>query len=230
MNVRGVDEGLEGTLFFCRSRRQSNSLVLIPIADSCHVQRQVVVVTMFNGSLQALVKENGIADEEAIHMRTSQPTEVVVYTRIAEVRMREGLLGAPCRIEEVFRTGTKQRSFLFAIDEEHVITFAIPHGSRTVNIVVDTHEMSLAFGIDEHIVVLTGQVGSLRACGTPFSLAFRQSLGQAVVIPGMEASHVFRKLLHLHIIHIEVEGVDVSVRLVLDFNTRTFLERHHEIA
>ena len=90
--------------------------------------------------------------------------------------------------------------------------------------------MSLAFGIDEHIVVLTGQVGSLRACGTPFSLAFRQSLGQAVVIPGVEASHVFRKLLHLHIIHIEVEGVDVSVRLVLDFNTRTFLERHHEIA
>ena len=100
---------------------------------------------MFDGSLQALFKENGIFNEESVNVGTTQPAYIIVHTGITEVRMREGFFRTPGRIEEVFRTCTYQRGNLFSINEPHVVTFAIPHGSGTMHIVIDTYKVSLGF-------------------------------------------------------------------------------------
>ena len=144
--------------------------------------------------------------------------------------MREGFFRTPGRIEEVFRTCTYQRGNLFSINEPHVVTFAIPHGSGTMHIVIDTYKVSLALGFHEHIVAFAGGVRLLGTGNSPLRLAFGKCFSQVVVIPGMKAAHVLGKLRHLQIIHVEVESIYVAVALVLNFNACALLERHSEIA
>ena len=108
MYVHVIDERLRCSLCYRRSFRKSNSLILIPIGNGCQIQRQIIIRTMLYRSFNTLLKEDGISYEEAVNMGTSQPADIIIHTRIPEIRMRECLFRAPGSIEEIFRTRSYQ--------------------------------------------------------------------------------------------------------------------------
>ena len=163
-------------------------------------------------------------------MRASQPSYIIVDTRITEIWMTERLLRAPRCVEEILSACAYDRRGILSVDKPHIIALAIPHRRRILHIIVDSYKMSLAFNVSKHIIVLTGCIFRLRTEHTPFRLAFRQSFGQLVVIPSMETAQSFRSFLHRHIINIVIEAVDVAVCLIFYFYPRSFLKRHGKIA
>src|SRR5687767_12574006 len=135
-------------------------------------------------------------------MRLAEPTEprVVVLSAGraggAEVRVEEVLVGAPTLVEVILgaRAVGAARPGL-AVDEEHIVAFAVPDGRWAVDVVVHPGEVTLSFAFAEQIVVRVGGVFRRVAKHAPFVFYIactRFRTGELLVVPSVEAAHVFR--------------------------------------
>ena len=79
---------------------------MIPISDARQIKRKTVVVPMFDGELQRLVEVDWVTDMEPVYMGPSEPAQIIVDSRVPEVRMRKQSLRTPGSIEIVFGPGT----------------------------------------------------------------------------------------------------------------------------
>ena len=172
VHVLVANEGLGLAVGLGRCGRQHAGLRLIPIGHAAQVQSQVIVMTVFYRTLECSLKVNGICNEEAVQMGTAQPAIVVVDTRITIIRVHVVAVGTPRGVEEVFRARTIDGRLGLAVDENHVVALAIPHGRRGVDVVVDSDKVAVALDVGKHVVVGTVLIISRRTHQAPFGLAF----------------------------------------------------------
>lgn len=90
--------------------------------------------------------------------------------------------------------------------------------------------MTFSLCLYKHVIVLTGSIRFLLSGKPPFRFTFGKGLREVMVVPRMESAHIFGKLVHFQIIYIEIEGIDIPVTLILDFNTCSLFKRHGKVA
>ena len=230
MNVGRRDGRHRLALLLGESPGQGTGGVLIPVGDRGQIQRQVVVVPVLDGVAAGLFEVDGVGDVEAVEMGAPQPARFIVHPGIAKVRMLEQLLGRPRGVEIVLSAGAVQRGLGIAIDENHLVALAVPHRARTIDVVVDADEVTPALDVGEDVVAPAVAVAPGFPQQAPLVLAPGQGLGELMIVPGVKAAEILGQLRNLHVVDIEVKGVDRASALVLDLDPRPGGKGHRKVA
>ena len=164
-------------------------------------------------------------------MGPSEPARPGGDAPVPEVGVLEERVRRPRRVEVVLGAGAvERRRPLLAVDEEHVVALAVPHGAGVVDVVVHADVVPLAHDVGDQVVAVAGGVLALLPEHRPLVLAVGQRLGERVVVPGVEAAEVRGQARELGVVHVVVEGVDRLPGVVLDLDPRPVGERHREVA
>src|SRR3569833_776446 len=91
---------------------------------------------------QGLLEVDRILEMEAVAVRSTEPTRLLVHSRVTEVRMVVDFLGTPRRAEVILRPRPMQRPRPpFAVDQEHVVALPVPERGGAVDKIVHSHVM-----------------------------------------------------------------------------------------
>ena len=103
VNVGRLDESLRLPRSLVGSRREFGAgCRLVPVRNTSQIEGKAVVVAVFDGELKGLLEIERITYMEPVHVRAPQPADVVIDSRIPEVRMVVYNLWTPRGVEVVF--------------------------------------------------------------------------------------------------------------------------------
>lgn len=189
---------------------------------------------------ERLLEPDRIVHVESVHMGEADPAEASVFVVPSggvggsEIGMAVVLVGTPRLVEIVFGAGSMGGAGPgFSVYHEHVVSLAVPHGARVVDVIVHSGKVAGALYFAEQVVVFVGRVESLSAENSPLVLDIAElalGLGQFLVVPSVKSAQVLGERLVLFIVDIVVERVDVEGALIFKLDAGAVAERHGEIA
>ena len=139
-------------------------------------------------------------------------------------------LHTPGVVEIVFCAGAIQGRILFAINEEHVITFAPPASLVVLYSQVTANVMSGAFYIQNRVIIFAFKIGyvvDFRAVGLQiWAPAFARIFSSPT---GMKIGSIFIQRFFIHfIVNVEIQNKR-NVILIHNFKLCLLIERHWEV-
>src|SRR3569833_352089 len=212
-------------------RERRVRLGLIPVGDSRQVEGQAVRVPVLDRRPQGLLDVDRILEMEAVAVRSTEPTRLLVHSRVTEGRMVVDFLGTPRRAEVILRPRPMQRPRpRFAVDQEHVVALAVPERGGAVDKIVHSHVMPGAGRVDEDVVELVARILGLDAQRLPLVLAAvltRLRPGHRPVPPRMKSPHVSVEAISVFlIVYVVVERRYRYIALILHRDPRPVGVRH----
>ncbi len=139
-------------------------LSLIPVRGGSVIVGQLVGVPVLNRDPDRLLEEDRVFDVVAIDRVLAAPRPVVraLVEDQPMIRRAVFLLRTEGRIEVVFRAGAVQTGPGRAVDEDHVVAFAVPVvglAREAVDVHVAADVVAAPFRLQDDVIVLAGDVG-----------------------------------------------------------------------
>ncbi len=205
---------------------------LVPVGDGGEVEGEDVGVAVFDGGAEGGFEGDWVVEEEAVVVGAAEPAEAVGDAGETEVGVVVELFGGEGGVEEVFGAGAVEGSGPgFAVDEPHVVAFAVPDRAGVIDVVVDADDVAFAFDLGKEVVLGVGRVAGFGAEGGPLVFdVVAGGLGDFAVPPGVEASEVGGEGGVDLVVDDEVEVTDGVGGLILDGEFGGPGEGHREVA
>lgn len=149
----------------------------------------------------------------------------------AEAGMVECLIGGPGGVEIILGAGAVESWPGFAIDQEHVVAFAVPDGAGVGDVIVDSDVVALALGFEEEVVGGVGGVGLVVVEEGPLVLIGGRVVGggELLVVPSVEGDDFLAEAGGFVVIDVVVEAVDGGGGLVFEGDAGVAVEGHGEV-